>query len=74
MDAPQELTVSDKQSVTWLRLKALLEQRLDELRRENDRDLNADDTAMVRGRIKEVKRLLGIDKELPKISGSVPTY
>lgn len=57
MDA---LTESDFTSPTWLRLKALFEARLAELRIKNDGRLSPEDTERLRGRICEVKQLLSL--------------
>lgn len=54
-----ELTNSDRTSPTALKLKQIYLERLDMLRRQNDSErLNAEQTALQRGRILEVKRLL----------------
>ena len=54
-----ELTNSDRTSPTALKLKQIYIERLDMLRRQNDSEkLNPEQTALQRGRILEVKRLL----------------
>jgi hypothetical protein len=57
---PTDLTLSerDRNSDVWLRMRERLQARLDMYRRQNDNDLPADKTAMLRGRIMELKALL----------------
>lgn len=54
------LLKSDITSETWLRLKAHYEARLAALRIQNDGRLDADETARLRGRIKEIKGFLAL--------------
>lgn len=61
------LDAADRQSAAWLRLRAHLEKRLDGLRRENDRAQPAEDTAELRGRIAECKRMLALGEETPQL-------
>lgn len=64
------ITARDKNAPWWLELKAELEARLVKLRRDNDRDLSAEQTAKLRGRIAEVNGFiesLGMGKPKPKI-------
>jgi hypothetical protein len=65
------LNEADRQGATWLKLKAYLEGRLQSHRARNDGKLSAEDTAELRGQIKEVKHLLGIDVERPEIRSPV---
>jgi hypothetical protein len=58
---------ADRVSSTWNALKKHLEQRLEVLRAQNDGDLTPEKTAKLRGQIAEVKRILGLDKDLPNI-------
>ncbi len=59
---------SDRQSALWQRLKAHLEARLAYLRAKNDSaKLSGDDTAKLRGQIAEVKALLTLGTDAPKI-------
>lgn len=53
----------DIRSETWKRIKAHYEAELVKLRVQNDHDKDPMETAKLRGRIDEVKRLLALDKE-----------
>ena len=59
------LTHDDFKTPTWQRINTLLNGRIDELRRQNDADLDEQQTAAVRGGIKELKRLLGLAEQRP---------
>lgn len=52
------LTKEERLSSAWLKIRAVLEERLSGLRMQNDGDKNATDTANLRGRISEIKRIL----------------
>ena len=56
---------TDFSSPTWTRLKEHCQARLLALRTQNDKTLSADETAKVRGRIAEVKRILALDNPAP---------
>jgi hypothetical protein len=43
-----------------------LSDRLSNLRKENDNDLSEVNTAKLRGKIQEVKRLMALNDDLPK--------
>ena len=59
------LKVEDFRSDTWKRLTQTLEERLEELRQLNDNpSLGVEQTALVRGGIKELKRILGLADEV----------
>lgn len=60
-----KLTEIELQSAAWQKLKAYMEQRLDECRRRNDGDLNEIETARLRGRIGSLKELLAIGEPTP---------
>ncbi len=64
---PPVLTREDIDSPTWKRVRTRLEQRLDELRIQNDRPLSAEQTAAIRGKIAEIKFLLTMDSPSPAI-------
>lgn len=53
----------ERDSVVWEKIEAHYRQRLDELRQQNDSSLDGIKTAELRGRIREVKRLLSMHKE-----------
>lgn len=52
----------ERKSELWLKLKKHYEERLAQMRRKNDNDLNERDTAELRGRIKEIKELLDMER------------
>lgn len=54
---------SDLVSDTWARLKQHLLERQTSLRQQLEGDLNEGDTAKLRGRLAEVKRLLDLGKD-----------
>jgi len=55
----------DFQSETWRRIDAHLRQELDKLRRENDKpDLTDTQTATLRGRILQIKRILAMPTDI----------
>ena len=54
--------ITDKSSTEWLLVKSFCERRLDELRAENDNELNMGETATVRGQIKFLKEILELEK------------
>lgn len=60
-----KLTDADRHSATWKRLSEHLVARLASHRAKNDGDLTELNTAKLRGRIKEVQYLLGLDKTEP---------
>lgn len=51
------LTKEERLSSAWGKIKASLEERLTSLRMQNDGDKNESDTAKIRGRISEIKRI-----------------
>ena len=68
MSASFRLTQQDLGSTAWLKLKAHMEERLEQHRRANDSDLDAVRTAKQRGRIAEAKYIfsLGTGQPAPK--------
>ena len=58
-----KLETQDRNSHTWVVIKAYLEDRLAMLRRKNDNKLDDASTEWLRGQIAEVKGLLSIDKD-----------
>lgn len=54
------MTPQDLQSPVWRRFTQLLQVRLQELREVNDAMASPDKTALTRGQISEVKRLLSL--------------
>ena len=57
------LSTNDRHSPLWLKLKRELEARLATLRAQNDGDKDERSTAMLRGRIAELKILLALGNE-----------
>lgn len=55
-----KLTDVEIHSATWERIRTHFEERLDAHRRKNDGNLTPDETAKQRGRIGEIKYLLGL--------------
>lgn len=66
------LTEKERNSELWVKLKAHLEQRMQELRESNDSDLEPKDTAHVRGRIAECKEFIHLEEPAPKIPEEPP--
>jgi hypothetical protein len=63
---PFTLTAHDKASSLWLRLKAHLTERLSDARRRNDHDtLTEQQTAALRGEIRNLKRLIALGDDRP---------
>ena len=62
-----EFTNADRQDPTWLKLKLHLEGRLEFLRARNDGALDQAETATVRGGIAEIKSILAIAQERPRM-------
>ena len=67
MSAPDvfRLTSQDNASALWPKLKAFMEQELNNLRQKNDQPLSELDTAGVRGQIRQLKALIELDKDRP---------
>lgn len=59
------LAKEDKHSAVWLRHAKQLEARLEMLRTQNDAFLTQDETNVLRGRISEIKLMLGLGKDEP---------
>ena len=60
----KHLVIDDFRSHTWSRLTKFLEERLPELREFNDSSANdPTKTALIRGQISEVKRLLALSPD-----------
>lgn len=57
------LRAEDFRGDTWKRLKQTLTARLSDLRVQNDGDYDQQKTALIRGQISEVKRLLDLSPE-----------
>ena len=55
------LTIEEKNSVLWKKLKKSAEERLQKMRVRNDADHDAIETAKIRGRILELKNFLTLD-------------
>lgn len=59
-------------SAVWLKIKEYLEERLEMLRRKNDNSMTDVETEKLRGRIQEVKNLLGQEDPGPEIESDDP--
>lgn len=62
-----ELTQAERESHLWKKLMKHFEQRIANMRAQNDSDLDERTTARVRGRIAEVRDLMNLDKPRPDI-------
>ncbi len=60
-----KLNDTERNSAPWQKVKAELESRLDLFRRKNDSNLDAEQTAKLRGRIAEIKNLLALGEPPP---------
>ena len=58
-----ELTRTELDSALWKKLNAHIELRLEVLRKQNDGDMSAEETARQRGRIAFAKELLGLNQK-----------
>ena len=56
------LSKAEKETAVWLKLKAHFEERLEEVRKQNDANLSPEETANRRGKIAELKRILALEK------------
>lgn len=57
---------TERASSAWQQVFNHLSDRLANLRKENDNDLSEVNTAKLRGKIQEVKRLMALNDDLPK--------
>lgn len=57
----------DFRSETWRAIEEIAAKRIDDLRKRNDGQLNADETARLRGRLAELKDLLTLAKPDPAL-------
>jgi hypothetical protein len=55
-----ELIKSDFDTQLWKKLEAVLNDRLEKYRKQNDQNLDDKQTAELRGRIREIKSLLAL--------------
>lgn len=62
-----KLTEEEINNPLWQKLKKHLSQRLDHVRIQNDAMLEEHSTCALRGRIEELKYLLGLDKTAPAV-------
>ena len=61
------LTQRELQDPVWLKIKAHLEARLTDLRKQNDSDFDSEKTAKLRGRIAEAQKILNLVNPKPEI-------
>lgn len=66
------MKAEDFKSPTWRRYTKFLEMRLGELREQNDRHKDSEQTAATRGSIAEVKRMLALGETLSASEGVIP--
>ena len=59
--------IQDKHSIEWVRIKEHLEKRLEQLRTDNDGDLDEVETARIRGMILMCKEIIALDQDKPVI-------
>ena len=71
--APFELSDADRYSATWMRLKAHLQTELQALRERNDAPQPEQDTAMLRGQIRSLKRIIALGDDRPIVTGDEDT-
>jgi hypothetical protein len=64
-----DLSEHDKAQGLWLRLRAHLEDRLAAARVRNDGALSESETAMLRGEIKTLKRIIALGDDRPDLTG-----
>lgn len=71
----QILSEHERTSVVWKVVKTHLEEHLEVLRKQNDTSKSVGETEKLRGRIAEVKHMLGLDKDRPETeSNDIQTY
>lgn len=65
MNKPEvfELTKHERDSAVWKKLEAHYKAKLELRRTQNDSDKSAEETAKLRGRISEIKELLGLGQD-----------
>ena len=66
MSERQDYTEADRQSATWEKMQRNWALKLAELRARNDGDLDAIETAKLRGQIAQIKAFLALDKPIGK--------
>lgn len=59
------LTPQELQSAVWIKLRDHMNERLEQLRCQNDGDLSMEQTIKLRGRAAQLKELLAIGKPTP---------
>jgi len=67
-----QLTEHDKAQGLWLRLKVYLEDRLADARRRNDQALTETETALLRGEIRCLKKILALNESRPMTGDDEP--
>jgi len=65
------LSTADRQSALWLKLAKHVENRILTLRKQNDADQPESKTALLRGRIAELKALLALAEDLPDLTPDI---
>ena len=67
-------TIKDKASIEWVAVKEYCENKLKELRTENDNDADAMETAKIRGMIAFAKEILELEKNEQNVEISDTNY
>lgn len=67
------MTPQDIQSPVWRRFTKTLQERLQELREVNDAMASPEKTALIKGQISEVKRLLSLSPDSERANDFLPT-
>jgi len=60
-EPPFRLTAQERDSALWQKLKAEVEHEIDIMRKQNDGDKGAEETAKLRGRIAQAKKFLAYE-------------
>jgi hypothetical protein len=63
-EPPFRLTAQERDSALWKKLKAEVEHEIDIMRRQNDGDKSAEETAKLRGKLAQAKRFLAYESTL----------
>jgi hypothetical protein len=64
----------DTRSATWIEIEAYLRKELQRLRERNDKNINAIETAHLRGEIKAVRGLLDLPSQVTQVPKDDPGY
>lgn len=76
MENPElQLTQEERSSALWAKIVKWAHQRVDSHRKRNDNDQTIEQTASIRGQIREAKALISLGREKPEFvtPGAKPT-